>query len=267
MRPILSFFLLLTIATGAAAKDPVIRLPAGLTAAETATAVMVVDGDTLVLDTGTEVRLVGLQAPKLPLGRKGFKMWPLAPEAKAALERIALNRTLRLHYGGRRTDRHRRLLAHLEDVETGRWIQGHLLADGMARVYTFKDNRAVAAAMLALERRARAARRGIWRDRYYRVRQAAAAARDIGSFQLVEGRVQAVATPRGVTYLNFGADWRSDFTVMLRGAPRKALAKAGMPVESLKGKHLRVRGWVKSRNGPMIEATHPEQIELLPERR
>jgi hypothetical protein len=54
---------------------------------------------------------------------------------------------------------------------------------------------------------------------------------------------------------------------MLRGATRKALAKVGMSVESLKGKRLRVRGWVKSRNGPMIEATHPEQIELLPDRR
>jgi hypothetical protein len=25
-----------------------------------------------------------------------------------------------------------------------------------------------------------------------------------------------------------------------------------------------VRGWLQWRNGPMIEATHPEQIELLP---
>jgi hypothetical protein len=142
-----------------------------------------------------------------------------------------------------------------------------MLADGMARVYTFKDNRAVVGAMLTLERRARVDRRGIWRNRYYRIRQADAAARDIGSFQLIEGKVRTVATPRNITYLNFGADWRSDFTVMLRGATRKALAKAGMSVESLKGKRLRVRGWVKSRNGPMIEATHPEQIELLPDRR
>lgn len=267
MRYILSLFLLLLISAGAAAKEPVIPLPGGLTASETATVVEVVDGDTVVLNTGKEVRLVGLQAPKLPLGRKGFKIWPLAPEAKAALERIALNRKLRLHYGGRRTDRHRRILAHLEDVETGRWIQGRMLADGMARVYTFQDNRAVTGPMLKLERRARTEGRGIWRNRYYRIRQADTAERDIGSFQLIEGRVRSVATPRNITYLNFGSDWRSDFTVMLRSRTRKALAKAGMAVESLKGKRLRVRGWVKSRNGPMIEATHPEQIELLPDRR
>jgi len=267
MRHIRSVFLFLIISAGASAKEPVIPLPRGLTAAETATVVEVVDGDTVVLNTGKEVRLVGLQAPKLPLGRKGFRMWPLAPEAKTALERITLNRTLRLHYGGRRTDRHRRILAHLEDVKTGRWIQGRMLADGMARVYTFQDNRAVAGAMLKLERRARAGRRGIWRNRYYQIRQAEAAARDIGSFQLIEGQVRSVATPRNITYLNFGSDWRSDFTVMLRSRTKKALAKAGMAVESLEGKRVRVRGWVKSRNGPMIEATHPEQIELLPDRR
>ncbi len=267
MRHFPYLFLLLFISAGASAKEPVIPVPQGLFAGKTATVVEVVDGDTVVLNTGKEVRLVGLQAPKLPLGRKGFKMWPLAPEAKAALQRIALHRKLRLHYGGRRSDRHRRILAHLEDVETGRWIQGRMLADGMARVYTFQDNRAVAGAMLKLERRARTDRRGIWRNRYYRVRQADSAERDIGSFQLIEGRVRTVATPRNITYLNFGSDWRSDFTVMLRSRTKKALAKAGLAVETLKGKRLRVRGWVKSRNGPMIEATHPEQIELLPDRR
>lgn len=267
MRHIPYVFLLLLISASAAAKERFIPLPPGLTAAETATVVEVVDGDTVVLNTGKEVRLVGLQAPKLPLGRKGFKIWPLAPEAKTALERIALKRKVRLHYGGRRTDRHRRILAHLEDVKTGRWIQGRMLADGMARVYTFQDNRAVTGPMLKLERRARVDRRGIWRNRYYRIRQADTVERDIGSFQLVEGRVRTVATPRNITYLNFGSDWRSDFTVMLRSRTRKALAKAGMAVESLKGKRLRVRGWVKSRNGPMIEATHPEQLELLPDRR
>jgi hypothetical protein len=27
---------------------------------------------------------------------------------------------------------------------------------------------------------------------------------------------------------------------------------------------VRVRGWIEWRNGPMIAATHPEQLELLP---
>ena len=39
--------------------------------------VEIVDGGTLRLDMGKQVRLVGLQAPRLPLGRANFKAWPL----------------------------------------------------------------------------------------------------------------------------------------------------------------------------------------------
>src|SRR3546814_550592 len=120
-----------------------------------AVAVEIVDGDTLVLDTGQQVRLVGLQAPKLPLGRRGFKTWPLADAARDALAELALDKRLTLSYGGARVDRHGRLLAHLYDT-AGRWVQGEMLARGMARVYTFADNRALAEKMLAIERMARA---------------------------------------------------------------------------------------------------------------
>ena len=239
------------------------RLPSGLSPGETARVVSVIDGDTVALESGREVRLVGIQAPKLPLGRRGFRAWPLAKTAKAALERLAQGRRVRLHYGGRRMDRHRRHLAHLQDLETGRWIQGRLLADGMARVYTFRDNRAAASEMLALERRARTARRGIWALRYYRLRTPEDVHRDIGSFQLVEGQIADVAVRRGKTFINFGADWRTDFTVVLRGRDRRLFAKAGLDPSAWKGRRVRVRGWVSSYNGPMIDATHPEQIELL----
>jgi hypothetical protein len=44
-----------------------------------------------------------------------------------------------------------------------------------------------------------------------------------------------------------------------------AFAAAGIDLRSLGGKRVRVRGTLAWRNGPMIEASHPEQIELLPE--
>ena len=48
----------------------------------TATIASVVDGDTVVLKTpvlgASQIRLVGIQAPKLTLGRKNFPTWPLA---------------------------------------------------------------------------------------------------------------------------------------------------------------------------------------------
>ncbi|MEE8332472.1 MAG: thermonuclease family protein [Alphaproteobacteria bacterium] len=226
-------------------------------------AVSIVDGDTLVLKGGVEVRLVGIQAPKLPLGRRSFKAWPLAPEAKAVLSRLTLGKQLALWYGGRKSDRHGRLLAHLTTPE-GKWVQGELLGAGMARVYSFPDNRARVDEMLALERAARDGRRGIWAHRYYRILTPDSLALHIGTFQIVEARVLAVALVRGRAYLNFGPDWRTDFTVSIaRGKLRRGWRGAD-PGKLYKGKRLRVRGWLKSFNGPMIEATHPEQIELLP---
>lgn len=228
-----------------------------------AVAVQVVDGDTLVLDSGEKVRLVGIQAPKLPLGRPDFEPWPLGEEAKEALERLALGKPLRLVYGGRKVDRHGRLLAQLY-TEDGVWVQGALLEAGMARVYTFADNRALAAEMLERERRARAAGLGLWADPFYRILSPAEAGAHVGRFELVEGTVVSASVVKGRGYLNFGADWRTDFTVAIPKADLERFDEAGIEIAAYAGHTVRVRGWIKSFNGPMIEATHPEQIELVP---
>jgi endonuclease YncB( thermonuclease family) len=240
-------------AWAAAADDPT----TGLVLDAVVRVTEIVDGDTVVLADGRQVRLVGIQAPKLPLGRKGFEPWPLAGEAKAALGQMAL-------FGGRRQDRHGRILAHLYD-EDGLWLQGALLERGLARVYSFADNRALVAQMLARERRARGERRGIWGQAFYGIRNAQEVWNDIGSFQLVEGRVREAAKVSGRVYLNYGADWRRDFTVTLAPAVRRRFEAEGIDPLRYGGRNLRVRGWVESYNGPMIEVTHPDQIEELEE--
>ena len=222
----------------------------------------IVDGDTLVLEGGTQVRLVGIQAPKLPLGRPGFPTWPLAHQAKAALAALTLGKRLTLVYTGRRVDRYGRLLAHLSDA-AGQWIQGVLLARGMARVYTFADNRARAAEMLSREREARAAGRGIWAHPFYRVLHPEGVGRLTGTFQLVEGRIVKAAVVRGRGYLNFGRDWKTDFTVTVAPRDMRRFKGRGNAIRAFEGRLVRVRGWIRSFNGPMIEATHPEQIELI----
>lgn len=247
---------------GAVAREPV-TLPAGLAAGAPGTVAAITDGDTLELADGRTVRLVGIQAPKLPLGRRNFPTWPLAPEAAAALADLARGQRLTPHFGGARADRHGRVLAHLARAD-GVWLQGEMLARGMARVYTFEDNRAGAAAMYALEREARAAGRGIWAHPWYRVLDHGETGRHIGTFQLVEGRVREAAQVRGQGYLNFGDDWRTDFTIVI---PKRALAtfraSFGRRLEAVEGKRVRVRGWLRRFNGPMIEASHPEQVEVV----
>ncbi len=235
----------------------------------TVTIASIVDGDTVVLKTpvmgATQIRLVGIQAPKLPLGRKNFPAWPLAEAAKSLLTTLIDGQALTLSFGGAQKDRHGRLLAHLHRPD-GTWIQGEMLKRGMARVYSFPDNRTKVADMLALEREARNARRGIWGLRYYAVRgpdPAGDLSRLAGSFQLIEGRVADAVKIKGQVYLNFGQDWRKDFTITLKAKVARLFAKAGVDPLGFKGRMVRVRGWLKKYNGPMIEASHPEQIEVI----
>ncbi len=224
--------------------------------------VAVIDGDTVTLASGDQVRLVGIQAPKLPLGRRGVTKWPLAHEAKKALSDMVLGKSVTLSYGGRRVDRYRRLLAHIH-LSDGRWVQAELLKRGLARVYTFPDNRSLAAKMYALERTARRGRKGIWREDFYAIRTDTGAARDVDSFQLVEGVVFRAAKTRRLIYLNFERNWRRDFTIEIDPRARRLFRKAGIDPLSYEGKRIRVRGWIKWRNGPAVKVTHPEQIETL----
>jgi endonuclease YncB( thermonuclease family) len=226
----------------------------------------IVDGDTVVLDRAIqgsrEVRLVGIQAPKLPLGREHVKEWPFAKEAQAELARLVMGKDVELRFGGQRIDRHKRLLAHLVTAD-GTWAQVALLEAGLARVYTFSDNRAAAAELLAAEARARESRRAIWGHPFFQIRTPETAAKFINSFELVEATVLDAASVSGRGYLNTGPNWRTDFTVSIPAKAQKLFAQAGAKPESYKGRRIRVRGWLSSRDGPMIEATHPEQIEVL----
>ena len=227
-----------------------------------------ISGDTFRLASGDVVRLTGIQAPQMarkPGGSSaGTAAWPLAAEARATLEKLVLGKSVRLSHGGRRVDRYGRILAHLH-TDTGLWIQGELLARGLARVNSYADNRAMLAEMLLFERQARAAGRGIWALPRYAVRDVKETPKFLNSFQIVEGRVLNTAKVRGRIYLNFGADWRRDFTVTLPAPAVRLHVKAGRNPLAYGGRRIRVRGWLKPRNGPMITVTHPEQIEVLGE--
>lgn len=226
--------------------------------------VAVIDGDTVRLASGEQVRLTGIQAPKRALGRANFTDWPLADAAKAHLETLVLNREVRLEQPGAAMDRHGRLLAHLYVGDI--WVQGAMVSAGLARAYSFADNRAHAAALLALESEARKARRGIWAHPFYTVRAAAdptALDRLVGTFQIIEGMVCSAAETRANVYVNFGPDWKTDTTLRIDKPDWPLFEDAGWSVHTLPGTRVRLRGWVDRYNGPMVDMDHPERLERL----
>jgi endonuclease YncB( thermonuclease family) len=240
------------------------ELPPG----EKATVAEIKDGETLVLADGTTVRLINAKAPAPPLAARD-RPWPLVAEAKEALTALASGAEVELRYGGAKSDRHGRALAQVYALkgENRVWLQGELVSRGLARVYSFPDNHACVADLLAREAEARANGAGLWGSWAYRVLDAENVER-LGrltrSYQLVEGVVAQVGESGARIYVNFDKDWRRDFTVLIERKDSDAFRAAGLDPKALAGKKLRVRGWIEWRNGPMIHATHVEQIELLP---
>ena len=231
---------------------PAIARECDVTITEHATIAAVDANGTLDLTDGRRLRLAAIQSPRAE--------WPLADEGRAALAALA-GTTIDLAFADRGTDRHGDLIAHVFKGDT--WLQADLIDKGLARVATRSDTNRCAAALLKREAAARIVRRGIWANAFYRVRKPDELGADIGTFQLVEAKVAAVKSTRDRTYVNFGADYRTDFTVAIAARDGKRLAKQGIDPAAWTGKTVRVRGWLSLLNGPEIELTHAEQLELL----
>lgn len=246
-------------------------LASSLQAGERGTVRTVLDGDTLYLNNGLKVRLSGIQAPKLSLGREHVKDWPLGHESKAALISLTRSHEVQLFYGGAQRDRYKRALAQLFTLKADAptiWLQEEMLRLGMARVYTWPDTHQDIERLYAAEREARAAKRGIWALPYYALRKPDPdpLAQDVDSFQIVEGLITSAADIRGTVYLNFGANYKTDFTIVVPKKARKTFLKHDMDPASLEGARVRVRGWIELKNGPMMWLDHPQRLEVLDKR-
>jgi endonuclease YncB( thermonuclease family) len=223
------------------------------------TVASVADGRTLVLDDGREARLAAIEVAP-PADAAGAA-------AKAALEALVGGQAIELRGAGRETDRYGRLSAHafVTGDKQERWVEAELVEHGHARVSGRVGERGCAAALLARERAARAAKLGLWADPYYVIRRAedaAAVAAERGRFAIVEGKVLSVRESGGTIYVNFGRRWTQDFTVTIAKRNETTFANAGLEPKKLAGRRVRIRGWIEQRGGPWVEATRPEQIEL-----
>jgi endonuclease YncB( thermonuclease family) len=238
-------------------------LPLSIQAESWETIEHVLDGDTFVTTAGETVRLLGINTPEPTGGKRPGGVG--GDDASAFAKRWLTGKKVRLVTQETHRDRYGRLLAHAY-LPDGTWVNASMIEQGWAHVYSFADNRALTEDLLTLEEKARQANRGLWAYPRWRPRQAKNCCQrgDIGHFQLVTGTVKHTAVVKGTTYLNFGPDWKTDFTVEIRKNDRPLFAKAGIdPGTFYTGKTLLVRGPLKPVNGVLITATHPEQIEVL----
>ncbi len=256
-------------ATGQAAPD----LKCGLEPGPLRAVAEVLDGETVRLDDGKLVRLIGALAPRGRDARVGLGShdsgreadWPPATASRAALQELIGGGSIRLAFAGRRIDRYDRVLAHLflKQGEKEIWVQGRMLETGHARAYALPDNDACLAELIARETVARKTGIGLWTHAAYRVRPAdrpSELAHYVNTFQLVKGRISRAHASRRLTIVDLENSERppADANRRQRGAFRivwthRLARQAGMErAGNLVGQSVLVRGWIKERSGPEI---------------
>jgi len=228
----------------------------------------VIDGRSLALDDGREVRLAAIEVPPLPLPGETDAA-PGGASARDALAALVADKAVVLKQAEAQTnDHYGRMVAYVFAAGDGgmRLAQAELLAAGLARVAARVGSRTCAAELLTSERVGRTAKLGLWASSYYDLRDAEKPADllgDLGHFALVEGRVVSVRESGATIYVNFGRRWTEDFTVTILKRNERSFTAAALEPRKLTGRRVRIRGWIEERGGPWIEAARPEQIEFV----
>lgn len=221
--------------------------------------VRVEHNDVLILRDGRALHLEGIRVPRAAQDRAPQA---LDDQSFNALNALAKDQDVEARAVWPKEDRYDRVRAQVFTGD-GTWLQTELLRRGLARVDIAPDHGECYRELYDAEAVARAAHAGIWSSPAYAVRTPDTLKDDTGTFQVVFGKVLSTDIRDGRAYLNFGTDWKTDFTVTISPDDMKTFRRMGVDPLGYKDRLVRVRGIVQFLNGPEIEIGNPKQIELL----
>jgi micrococcal nuclease len=241
---------------GSAAAEPLPACAASIELANVRVAVVKGDG-ALVLADGHSLQLEGVLLPDARADHA---------QAIATLGNLAQNRQIVAAARSPLKDRYGRLEAQifLPTNSDDEWLQVAMLERGLGRVFITPDRPECAGELYAAEQRARARAAGIWASPAYALRTPETVGyRDTGTFQIVQGKVVSAAVKNGRAYLDFGADWKNDFTATVPPDSMKLFRALGIDPRTYAGQTVRVRGWIEQYHGPEIEIAAPQDVEMV----
>ncbi|MBX8542387.1 thermonuclease family protein [Pseudomonas cichorii] len=248
-----AFFMAAIWSSGAQAFCPA---PQGLPVAQVQ---RVVDGDTLRLADGRNVRMIGLNTPET--GKNGQSAEPFAVAAQRRLQALVdeSGGQVSLRVGEQAQDHYGRTLANVYG-RNGANLEAQMLGEGLGYLVAVAPNVALVDCQKSAELKARQAGLGVWRNAQVQP----AGQIDKGGFALVSGQVRDVQRNRGGIWIEL-----SD-SVVLRIAPEQIPLFDASLLDRLKGRQIEARGWVvdRSRRGGlesgqarwMMPITHPAML-------
>lgn len=223
----------------------------------------VIDGDTIILSNNQKVRYLGIDTPEMMVKTAaGFEYSP-QPFAEAAKEfnrNLVEGRVARLEFDLVKKDKYNRLLAYC--FVGDKFVNAQMLKNGLAMLYTNVPNIKYVDLLVQAQEEAREAGLNLWKSAS--VIPVLEAGAHVGELATVEGRVLKVKRTNSAVYLNFGKDYRTDFSAVIFKDIFRLFNEQKISLENYyKGKTVRVSGLIKEYQGPEIIVRHPSQIELV----
>jgi micrococcal nuclease len=134
----------------------------------------VIDGDTLKLENGERVRLIGIDTPEMHDSDKLYRdskeagqdiqtIKALGKRAYNFTRNLVEGRRVRLEFDLERQDKYGRLLAYVYLNDNGTFVNAEIIRQGYASLMTFPPNVKYADLFLKLYQEAREQKRGLWK--------------------------------------------------------------------------------------------------------
>lgn len=225
----------------------------------------VYDGDTFTTTDGKKVRLLNINTPET--AKKNSPSELFAIDAKKELIKLIDKKEVILKYDDEKKDKYKRHLAYVY-LKDGTFVNSKMLESGYAHLYTFPNNVSKFEELKKSEEIAKSQNKGIWSDKRWEIQDANSTKKiskfRFGKYQTFEGEVLKSTSVKKKIFLNFGHNWRQDFSVEINKKNLKYFKKANInPEIDYINKTVRIRGILRPVNGSLINVTHPQQIEVL----
>ncbi len=210
----------------------------------------VYDGDTIILENGKHIRLLGINTPEIESRVRSEE--PGGTAAKKWLQSKLHNKQVYLEFDQVKRDKYNRLLAHIF-LPNGEHVNLSLLQNGLAAVSIIPPNGRYSDKLIQAQQQAEQSKSGIWSMPEYQTHPITQIASHTKGWQRFTGIPVAIKKSRKYTRLLFNG--KTDIRIA------NSNINLFPDLATYVGKKLEIRGWV-SRNKDFysLQIQHPSAL-------